>query len=490
MLPAVPAVRVTAVNQAPVRADGDYVLYWMIAHRRTRWHFGLQHAVAQAAALGKPLLVFEALRIGYRWASDRLHQFVVDGMHVNRARCAAAGVTCYSYLEPEAGAGSGLLAALAARAALVVTDEFPCFFLPRMVAAAGRTLPVRLVQVEGNGLLPLRAHDREFTVAHSFRRHFQKVAHPESLAFPVAEPLTWATPLGQAVIAPEILARWPALGTPAEARALIARLPIDHSVAPPPGVTGGSEAGEALATDFVARKLARYPEDRNAPEAQGGSGLSAYLHFGHVSAHAVVDAVLQRAGWHPGRLADTANGKRHGWWGLDEASEAFLDELITWREVGYAFSHRRPDDYDRYESLPPWALETLALHAQDPREHLYDLDTLAAGRTHDPLWNAAQGELVQTGRIHNYLRMLWGKKVLEWSPSPQEALARLIELNNRYALDGRNPNSYSGIFWVFGRFDRAWGPERPIYGKVRYMTSASTARKVPVKGYIARFQPR
>ena len=155
--------------------------------------------------------------------------------------------------------------------------------------------------------------------------------------------------------------------------------------------------------------------------------------------------------------------------------------------MGYVFATQRPDDHDSYEALPSWAKKTLAEHAQDPREHLYDLDAFDAGSTHDPLWNAAQQQLRVEGRIHNYLRMLWGKKILEWSPSPQDAFEVMVELNNRYALDGRDPNSYTGILWVLGGFDRAWGPERDVFGKVRYMSSANTARKVDVDDYIASY---
>ena len=168
-------------------------------------------------------------------------------------------------------------------------------------------------------------------------------------------------------------------------------------------------------------------------------------------------------------------------------AESFLDELVTWRELGYVFCDQRPRDYDRYASLPSWARQTLEDHEGDERPHLYTRAQLDEARTHDPLWNAAQTQLREEGRVHNYLRMLWGKKILEWSPSPQHALDALIELNNRYALDGRNPNSYSGIFWTLGRFDRAWGPERPIFGKVRYMSSENTARKLDTKPYLARW---
>jgi deoxyribodipyrimidine photo-lyase len=197
---------------------------------------------------------------------------------------------------------------------------------------------------------------------------------------------------------------------------------------------------------------------------------------------------MRRAGWSPERVSAKVTGSSHDWWGVDGAVESFLDELITWRELGYNMCSRTTD-YDGYDSLPAWARQTLAKHADDPREHVYTLDDFESAATHDPLWNAAQRQLVREGRIHNYLRMLWGKKILEWSSSPQAALETLIELNNKYALDGRNPNSYSGIFWLLGRYDRAWGPERPVFGTIRYMSSENTARKVRVKDYLRRYGP-
>jgi deoxyribodipyrimidine photo-lyase len=196
--------------------------------------------------------------------------------------------------------------------------------------------------------------------------------------------------------------------------------------------------------------------------------------------------VAARERWTPERLAAKATGAREGWWGMGPAAEKFLDEAVTWREVGYNMAAHRPD-FERYESLPAWAQTTLARHEGDPRPELYSRAELAAGATRDELWNAAQEELRDVGRIHNYLRMLWGKKVLQWSRTPRAALATLIHLNNRYALDGRDPNSYTGIFWCFGRYDRPWPPERPIFGTVRYMTSESTRRKFKVDGYVARY---
>jgi deoxyribodipyrimidine photo-lyase len=172
---------------------------------------------------------------------------------------------------------------------------------------------------------------------------------------------------------------------------------------------------------------------------------------------------------------------------MSPSAEAFLDQLVTWRELGFNMSCQR-DDHDRWESLPEWAKATLTKHASDPRPHVYTLEELEAGRTHDALWNAAQTQLVREGRIHNYLRMLWGKKILEWTPCPREALDVMIELNNKYAVDGRDPNSSSGIFWVLGRYDRPWGPERPVFGKVRYMTSRNTRRKIRVRGYLEKYK--
>jgi deoxyribodipyrimidine photo-lyase len=285
----------------------------------------------------------------------------------------------------------------------------------------------------------------------------------------------------------ELVRRWPRASDSllAAAPGALAALAIDHGVAPV-GARGGARAAAATLDDFVARKLGRYGDGHNHPDDDAASGLSPYLHFGHVSAHEVVARVWRAADWNPGRLAARPTGRREGWWGLPAASEAFLDELITWRELGYGFCFHRAD-YAAYDSLPDWARRSLAEHAGDPRPVRYGPRALEAACTADEVWNAAQRQLVGEGRIHNYLRMLWGKKVLEWSASPAEALAILIELNNKYALDGRDPNSYSGIFWTFGRFDRPWAPIRPIFGCIRYMSSANTVKKLHLRAYLARW---
>ncbi|MEO8498246.1 MAG: deoxyribodipyrimidine photolyase, partial [Planctomycetota bacterium] len=366
---------------------------------------------------------------------------------------------------------------------------FPCFFLPRMIAAAARQIPCRFELVDANGLLPMRAADKVFVRAFDFRRFLQKNLRAHFDEFPEPDSLQGIKLTNLPQLPAEITARWPATDVKKLAgdAAFLAGFPIDHRVA----VTktpGGSRAAQRAMHQFLDHRLAEYGTARNQPEHEVTSGLSPYLHFGHISAHEVFTETIVRAEWSPAKLAEKANGSSTGWWGASEEVESFLDQLITWREVGYNLCSKR-DDYDQYESLPEWAQRTLREHARDPRAHVYSLEEFESSRTHDELWNAAQRQLMREGRIHNYLRMLWGKKILEWSASPREALDVMIELNNKYALDGRNPNSYSGIFWLLGRYDRAWGPERPIFGKIRYMSSDNTARKVRVKGYLAKYGP-
>ncbi len=484
----VPAIRIRAIGAVPVRAEGAYVLYWMTTARRVGSSFALDRAVGWARELGKPLLILEALGVGYPWASDRLHRFVLDGMADNARRLATRPVLYHPYVEPTAGAGHGLLDALAARAAVVITDDFPCFFLPRMLETVGRRVPVRLEAVDGNGLLPMRAASEVFTTAHAFRRFLQRTLPAHLGIAPTADPLR-RTALPPAPALPAaVRRRWPPASpeTLAATPAALARLPLDHTVSEVP-TRGGAGAGRAALARFVAERLPRYAEERNEPEKDVASGLSPYLHFGHVSVHEVLAALARREDWAPADVAPRATGRRSGWWRMSPTAEAFLDELVTWREIGFNMCWQQPGDYDRYESLPAWAQRTLARHGRDRRPRVYSLADLEAGRTHDPLWNAAQMQLVREGRLHNYLRMLWGKKILEWSATPRDALAAMIELNNKYALDGRDPNSYTGIFWVLGRYDRGWGPERPIFGTVRYMSSENTARKVRVRDYVKRY---
>lgn len=479
----VPRLRLTLCNDAPVRPAADYVVYWMTAARRMSSNFALDRAVALAVEHGRPLLVFEALRTDYPWASDRLHRFVMDGMADNAARCAAAGVTYFPYVEPSKGAGKGLLRALADRAVAVVTDDAPYFFLPRMRAAGASQCPVRMEAVDGNGLLPLRANDHAHVSAYVFRRMLQHVLLPHLAEAPSDDALPALAGLPAARIPDDVLRRWEPSG-----QAPLAALPIDHDVRPSP-VRGGERAGAAALARFVDLRLARYDEDRNHPDVDATSGLSPYLHFGHVGAHQVFAAVRDVEGWAPPAIQRKVTGTREGWWGVRAPAEAFLDQVVTWRELGLAECFHRPGS-DRYETLPAWAQATLEKHRADPRPSLYGPAEFEAAATHDRIWNAAQTQLVREGVLQNYMRMLWGKKVLEWSRTPEEAFATLLHLNDKYALDGRDPNSVSGIAWSFGRYDRPWGPERPVFGNVRFMSTDAAARKLRLTNYLRRHAAR
>lgn len=475
----VPAGRVRATNDRPVRRDAKYVLYWMTAYRRTRSNFALQRAADWARHLRLPLVVLSALRLDYRWASDRTHSFILDSMDDVAANLANRDAVHFGYAEQSPRGGSGLLAALSEEAAVVVGDDAPVFFLPAMTRSAASQMRVLMEVVDHNGLLPLAATDRVFLRAYDLRRYLQQNLPTHLGDKPAVDPIG-NLPVAPPGLLDEIGKRWPSLPP---SRKLVSSLPLDHSV-PATGRRGGeTEAARLLAT-FVSDRLAGY-EERNHPDEDVVSGLSPYLHFGSISTHQVFDAIVRDQGWSRDRLSEDKSGKRQGWWGMSPAAEGFLDQVVTWRELGYQAAAKVPDN-DRYAAIPAWARATLADHAADPREYIYTLDQFGKAETHDEIWNAAQNQLRTEGVIHNYLRMLWGKKILEWTRSPEDAHDIMFELNNRYALDGRDPNSVSGIHWVLGRYDRPWGPERSVFGKVRYMSSDSARRKLRMKRYLER----
>lgn len=481
-----PGTRLRRVNDKPLNPDASYVLYWMTAARRLGWNFGLQRAVDHAVRLKKPLVILEALRADYPHANDRLHRFIIDGMADNRRRAARSRALYHPYIEPTPGSGKGLLEALAANAVVVVTDWYPAYFLPRMIRAAGKKLDVALEAIDSNGIVPLAAHGRAFTAARFYRAFVQK-SLLEHLAVPEANPLRRLATVPRLRALPRAIARqWPA----APARLLdgdpkaLAALPIDHSI-PPSTLKGGTHAGKRVLRAFIDKKLPRYATDRNSPDQDATSGLSPYLHFGHLSAHEIFAAVMTRERWTTRKLHPERRGSREGWWGVSPSAEQFLDQLVVWRELAFNACEYVPD-HSSYDSLPDWARGTIAAHRSDPRPHRYSLARLEAARTADPIWNAAQRELASTGWFHGYMRMLWGKKIFEWSASGRQALERMQSLMDRYALDGRDPNSYAGYAWVLGRYDRPW-PERPVFGTLRYMTSESARRKLRLTRYLERY---
>ena len=480
-MPGDPA-RVRLANDRPVAPGGEYVLYWTQIARRLGHNHALDHAIAEARRLDRPLVLYEGLRLDYPWASLRLHRFVLEGMQANAEAARRLGFTYWPWVERVPDEGRGLLARLAARACLVVTDDYPCFIVPAQTAALARRSPVAVVAVDTSSVVPLARLGPAVAAAAHLRprihRAFGEAWGHRAAARPRPPRATGAPPTPP--FAPAELA---------DLDELLATLPVDRSVPPVPSTPGGTPAARRRLTDFVARRLRGVAERRSHPAPPAlahQSGLGPYLHFGHLSIEEVVGAVLESTGdWSPAVLDPHAVGRREGFYSRDADVNSFLDEAITWRDLGLHWHRSRSADTDRLEAaLPAWAQATLARHAADERSFTYSLEEWEAGRTHDPLWNAAQRELVATGTIHNYLRMLWGKKVVEWSESPEEAYRTLVQFNNKYALDGRDPNSYTGILWCFGLFDRPWAPERPVLGRVRYMSSENTARKFKLGPYL------
>ncbi|CAN5230862.1 deoxyribodipyrimidine photolyase [soil metagenome] len=475
--------RVFKRNDYKPVSSGDYVLYWMQINRRFHYNFALEYAVGWANKLGKPLLILEAFSCDYSWATDRSHTFMMQGMKEHLDYATNNELNYVSFVENEPGQYDTLLKNLASHASVLITDEYPVFIMRKRNETYPKKLELPYITVDSNGLIPLGLTEKDPYSAYIFRKIMQKNFIEAFTNPPLKNPLKELNNREEIQLATSCFEDLPeaeqALNNISE---FIADLNIDHSV-PPVDLNGTRQAALGILGHFIKNSLPEYDEKRNHPDEKKTSQLSPWLHFGKISEYEIVYAVLkhQPEGWDLDKITFN-NGSAGGFFNGNPNIDSFLDEVITWREVGFHFAHHR-DDYDQFESLPDWALKTMEEHKDDPRGHMYSYEELAQSKTNDEVWNAAQTQLREEGIIHNYLRMLWGKKVIEWTPDYRTALEYLIELNNTYAIDGRDPNSYSGIFWCFGRFDRAW-QERSIFGKLRYMTSYSTRKKVKLQNYM------
>ena len=479
--------RINVLNDTePDIKSGEYVLYWVLMYRRTRYNHALQRAIEWANELEKPLLVFEPLQLKYEWASDRFQQFIIESMKDSYDAYSKSKAGYFPFVETAEGELNGLLESLASKASVVISDDYPAYFIPQMAAKGKGIITCKYEIVDSNGLMPIRSAEKEFVRAHDFRRNMHKNI-AEHLEFPPEEnPLTKLKTTFNEDLIKATLKKWePTNFTDINIPELVSELPVDKSVKAS-NITGGYKAAKERMDNFLENSFNDYSERRSHPSEDVGSGLSPYFHFGNLSSYEVFKKIVEMEGWSKDKTNEKKVGNRREWWGMSENAEGFLDQLITWREVGFHTCVYK-SNYAQYESLPEWALETLEEHSKDEREHIYSFEELENSKTHDEIWNAAQKQLKEEGIIQNYLRMLWGKKILEWTEHPKTALNYMIQLNNKYALDGRDPNSYSGIFWTLGRYDRAWGPERPIFGKIRYMTSDSTAKKFNLSGYLEKW---
>jgi len=478
--------RVFTRNQNEPNPDGDYVLYWMQINRRFHYNFALEYAVGWANKLGKPLLILEAFSCDYQWATDRSHTFMMQGMKEHLDYANDQDLNYVSFVEEKPGQYENLLKDLASNASVLVTDEYPVFIMRKRNEQYPKELDIPYITVDSNGLIPLGLTDKDPYSAYFFRKIMQKNFIEAYTNPPNQNPLDDLENREKVTLPASTFENLPeaekALDNIPE---FISGLNIDHSVNPI-DIHGGRSAATGMLGQFIKNALLEYDDKRNDPDEKKTSQLSPWLHFGKISEYEIVRTVLQHQpkGWDLDKITFN-KGSTGGFFNGDPNVDGFLDEVITWREVGFHFAHHR-SDYDQIESLPDWVQQTMDEHRDDPREYIYSYNELKNSQTHDDIWNAAQTQLREEGIIHNYLRMLWGKKVIQWTPDYKTALQYLIDLNNTYAIDGRDPNSYSGIFWCFGRFDRAW-QERPIFGKLRYMTSDSTRKKVKLKQYLNKY---
>lgn len=472
--------RVVVLRGGEPRRRGRYVLYWCQVQKRAEWHPGLDYAAAQADALGVPLVVYEGLRPDYPHASWRHHRFILDGTRSLAGRLMERGIAHWFYLSPAARSERiKMVQELGAQAKLVVTDDYPAFVVPGHNAAAAKQLDCPLHAVDASGVAPLRAFARQ-TAAFTLRPRLRRLL-PELLAQPDPLLVPRRDSLGLKLAALPGLVRGDTLPDDGEELdRLIRTTGVDPSVRPAAGVQGGRAAGLERLRRFIARSLGVYAEGRNRASVDVTSNLSPYLHYGMLSPVEIAKTVRELAP-PPRRRAEPAQPD-----GDDEhdGPAAFLEELLVRRELALNFCLHTPE-HQSLDALPAWARENLERHAVDPRRPSYDLKTLERAATGDPLWNAIQTELVELGEPHGYLRMLWGKKIIEWAPTYKDALAWMIRLNDRYAYDGRDAVSYANFLWCFGLHDRPF-PRRPIFGVMRPMSSASTGKKAGGAEYIER----
>jgi deoxyribodipyrimidine photo-lyase len=449
---------------------GRFVLYWMRMAKRARDNLALDEAIRRANALDLPVVVYEGLSHRYPGASRRTHRFVLEAARDTARGLRSRGIRYLFHLRRGPDDPDDALLRTAREAALVVVDEVPTYIWPRLdrvllEGTAGTRTPV--LAVDDGCVVPMaELEGREYaarTIRPKLHRLLPAYLHPVRAARPRIDgeglplPAEGIQDLLRSEERPE-----------RTLQELLDACHVDQEIRGSPRFRGGRRAGLGKLGAFVAHRLARYADESRDPGSGVESDLSPYLHFGCLSAREVALAVLNARGI-PGPSVD-----------------AFLEQLVVRRELAYNFCrYTVPEEHTELSALPEWARHTLADHADDPRPRLYARSALEAAETHDEVWNAAQRELLHTGTIHGYVRMLWGKQLIRWTPDHESALRLMVDLHHRYALDGRNPNTYANVLWCFGLHDRAFG-ESEVLGKTRPMTSRNTRRKFDLEPYFRR----
>ncbi len=445
--------RVRWVRTGAADPLGQCVLYWMQRAQRGKENPALDEAIVLGNEHKLPVLAVFGLTANYPGAQRRHYRFLVEGLEDARADLAARGVPLRVRLGPPDQVVLKLVDEV--RPSLVVGDENPVRVGQEWRKRVADGLKVPFVLVDADVVVPSILFPREEYAARTLRPKIQKLWDDYLQPTPqVSAHVRWADE------------RIPA-GEPIEMEGLLERLKVG-GVGEVDGYKGGTSEAFKRLKRFLHDRLPHYDRLRNEPTPYQTSELSAHLHFGQISPITIARAVRDSEAPKP-------------------SIDAYLEELIVRRELAINFVARNPE-YDRLAGCPDWARATLARHATDQRPFLYSSKQLEHAETHDPLWNAAQREMVITGRMHNYLRMYWAKKILEWSPDAETAFQVAIDLNDRYEMDGRDPNGYTGVAWAIGgKHDRPW-PERPIFGTVRFMSYESTRRKFGSDAYIARIK--
>jgi deoxyribodipyrimidine photo-lyase len=463
--------RVRILDDAGARPGGRYVLYWCRVNRRVKSNHALRFAAARANSLGVPLLVFDSLGCDYPYANDRLHTFVLEGVPEFAAALGRLGIGYGFHLATRRRASHAVLRLVAAQAAAIVTDDYPEALLRHLPAAAEIARGVESHAVDSSCIVPMRSIPERCYAAYSIRPKIGRLLPAFLKAVPPVEAVhrfEGGAPDWQTEVDPRRIAR------------LVAACQIDHSVPPSVAFRGGATEAARHLRRFLRSRLRRYAADKNSPSAHATSDLSPYLHCGHIAS---LDVALETR----------AYAAKH-----KLVADEFLEELIVRRELAFNFAASRPVGQASaqagpaprefaLDALPDWARRTLDKHRNDARDPTYTREQFEAAATSDGLWNAAQNELLLRGKIHGYYRMYWGKKIVEWSATPEDALATILYLNDRYCLDGQDPSTYAGVLWCLGLHDRPW-QERPIFGMVRYMSLAGMERKTDVAGYIREIQ--
>jgi deoxyribodipyrimidine photo-lyase len=441
--------RLKGLNARVLNPKGGYVLYWMQASQRAEWNHALEYAALAANHLHKPLVCAFGLTGNYPEANLRHYAFMLEGLAETADQLRRRGVAFILRKGPP----ESIARDLAHKACLTVADRGYLRHQRGWRIRLAEAVPCPVVQVESDVVVPIEeVSGKEEYAAATLRPKIRRLL-PRYL-IPLQEQVLEKD--GRGLDLESLDSN--------DTNVLLAGLNIDRTVPPAPGIEGGARTAHARLETFLRDGLTGYDEKRNDPAGDGQSGLSPYLHFGQLSP---LEAAL---------CAHEEGGP---------AADAFLEELVVRRELGLNFVYYN-NRYDRSDCLPAWVMKTLDKHAADPRPYLYDRAQLEAAETHDPYWDAAQREMVRSGKMHGYMRMYWGKKIIEWSTTPREAWEAALYLNNKYELDGRDPNGYAGVAWCFGKHDRPWG-ERPVFGMLRWMSPDGLRRKFDMEAYLARW---